>query len=75
MQLTETQERILKAVSELNEERGYPATYREVQERSGVASTESVYTHIRFLKEQGLVLVDDTVARSIRVPKNEGAMR
>lgn len=49
-------------------EHGYPPTFREIGEGTGLSSSSSVYGHMKKLKEEGAVDYMDGAPRTITVP-------
>lgn len=60
-------EKILDAIEELTERRGFPPTIRELCQEVGVTSTSTVVDHLDILKRYGFVTWEPGQPRTIRV--------
>jgi repressor LexA len=65
--LTTRQRALLDALRRLHRTRGYAPSIRELGEAVGLASTSSVYHHVRILEERGLVERRKGAHRTLRV--------
>lgn len=71
--LTQIQLKVLDAVKELTNEKGYCPTVREIMRAVGLQSSSSAGYQLKRLKELGYVTFDSKVSRSIRlVPPSGG---
>ncbi|MEW6064260.1 MAG: transcriptional regulator [Bacillota bacterium] len=61
-----TDSQIIKAIRELSQ-RGYPPTVREVGSRVGLRSSNTIYSRLARLRDQGLVHWQPTQSRTLRV--------
>lgn len=63
-------EDILQAIIGYIEEHGYPPTFREIGEMTGLKSTSSVQHHMEILFESGKIETDAgfNTPRAIRIP-------
>lgn len=63
-------EDILQAIIGYIEEHGYPPTFREIGEMTGLKSTSSVQHHMEILLEEGKIETDAgfNTPRAIRIP-------
>lgn len=57
---------ITECIRDLGLERGYPPTIREIGDRLGIAYSTVMYW-IRHLENEGVVLRDPGIARSVRL--------
>lgn len=64
--MTDAQERVLNAISDLTAELGYAPTIREVGARVGLRSSSTVHTHVANLTSMGLVAHNPTKSRTLR---------
>jgi repressor LexA len=62
---TERQARILEAIRQFTEERGYPPSVREIGEIVGLSSSSTVQSHLRSLEKRGLIRRDPTKPRAL----------
>ncbi|MEU1629597.1 hypothetical protein ABZ746_30695 [Streptomyces sp. NPDC020096] len=53
--LTDTQERIVRAIRELTDNFGYPPSIREIADAVGLSSTSSVAYQLRTMERNGIV--------------------
>jgi repressor LexA len=63
---TERQRHILRAITELTAERGYPPSVREIGERVGLSSSSTIHAHLKALERRGLISRDPTKPRALR---------
>jgi repressor LexA len=63
---TERQRRILQAIAEFKQERGYPPSVREIGERVGLSSSSTIHAHLKALERRGLISRDPTKPRAMR---------
>lgn len=67
--LTSKQERILKAIQLLMEEKGFPPTAREVGARVDLKSSSTVHRYFLTLREKGYVDWIEAKPRTLRILK------
>lgn len=67
---TDKRERILEFITKFMRERGYPPSVREICAGVDLASTATVHYHLKALKEEGLINIDDKKNRTISLPEN-----
>lgn len=48
-------------------EKGYPPSFRDISEGTGIKSTNTVYHHMHQLKEKGVISFEDNRPRTIKV--------
>lgn len=67
----EAREKILKAIISYVDKHKYPPTVRELCDITGYKSTNTVYSHIHKLLEDGLLETDHGIGspRALRVPQ------
>lgn len=65
--LHQSEERVLRALAELQRRQGYPPTRRELLAASGWASLASLQPWLLRLRERGLVAWDERRARGVRL--------
>ncbi|WP_346771598.1 hypothetical protein [Actinacidiphila oryziradicis] len=62
--MTDTQERIWRAIRELTDAAGYPPSIREIAVAAGLSSPSSVAYHLRTMEQHGIVTHAPGRARS-----------
>ena len=65
--LTKRQEQILSFIRRFSESRGYAPSIREIQEGLDLSSTSVAHREITILEEEGFIVRDSRIARSIRL--------
>lgn len=70
--LTWRQRKVLRAIRESVDRRGYPPTLREICKAVGLSSTDSVRYQLEQLQEAGYLTRDDGKPRSIRLTGQSG---
>ncbi|MGW7007334.1 LexA family protein [Streptomyces sp. NPDC054933] len=65
--LTDTQERIVRAIRELTDKFGYPPSIREIAHAVGLSSTSSVAYQLRTMERNGIVTHTPHRSRSYQV--------
>lgn len=65
--LNNTQIKILRAISESIDTRGFPPTLRELCEAAGVTSTSTIHHQLRSLEYKGYITRDYDRARAISI--------
>lgn len=63
-----TKRRILAAIAEHTDEKGYPPTCREIGGAVGLKSTSTVHLHLTELAAAGLLERDPALTRALRIP-------
>lgn len=63
MQLTEKQQLVFESILLYQRQYGYAPSIREIGEMVGLASTSSVYSHLKMLEEKGYI------ARKVEAPR------
>lgn len=63
----ETRKRIYDYIVQYITDYGYPPTNREICDGVGLASTSSVYNHLKIMKVAGVIEMVDKQPRCIRV--------
>lgn len=66
---TDKREAILRYITKFMREQGYPPSVREICAGVGLASTATVHYHLKALKEEGLIHIDDRKNRTISIPE------
>ena len=56
--LTEKQQNVYESIMQYQRVNGYAPTIREICKMVGVASTSSVYAHLKILEEKGYIASD-----------------
>ena len=59
--LTEKQQNVYESIMQYQRVNGYAPTIREICKMVGVASTSSVYAHLKILEEKGYISHMDTL--------------
>lgn len=62
-QLTEKQQLVFESILLYQRQHGYAPSIREIGEMVGLASTSSVYSHLKILEEKGYI------ARKVEAPR------
>ena len=70
--VSDAQSRVLRAIYDLSRRTGFPPTIREIMDETGLASTSTVFEHVRQLAEAGMVVKFDRSARAVRL--SEGGL-
>lgn len=73
--LTTRQRALLDALRRLHRTQGYAPSIRELGEAVGLASTSSVYHHVRILEQRGLIERRRGAHRTLRVRDHNGQVR
>lgn len=63
----ERRRNILQFIPDFTEIHGYPPSFRQVGEGTGMRSTSTVQQHLNILRELGRVTWTDGVARTLKV--------
>lgn len=66
--LTNRQKEIFKFIRQQIDEAGYPPSVREIGKAVGLSSSSTVHAHLRTLQKKGLLEIDDSKTRAIRLP-------
>lgn len=66
-ELTERQRQILAVIDEMQRDRGYPPSVREIGEAVGLTSPSTVHSHLSTLQRLGYLRRDPTKPRAIEV--------
>lgn len=69
--LTWRQRKILKAIRESVQQRGYPPSMHEIGEAVGLTSTSSISHQLDTLQEKGYLHRDPGRARTLRIIENQ----
>jgi len=69
MDLKESQKRVLRAIKEYIDEKGYSPSFRELGQIVNVNSSATVQYHINILKEKGYIDYIPRQNRTIRIIK------
>lgn len=62
-----TDEEILEVIRKYMAENGYPPSFRDIGEKTGITSAGSVKYRLNKLREKGLLTYDDKRPRTIRL--------
>ena len=65
--LTPRQTRVLVAIKDSIEQRGYPPSMREIGEKVGLTSSSSVAHQLRVLEQKGFLMRDPNRPRALEV--------
>jgi len=57
--------KVLESIKLFISDNGYPPTYREIQNYTGIKSLDSVFRYMYSLKEKGLISFNPRCARTI----------
>ena len=69
--LTQRQKQVLRGISEIAQELGYPPTVREIGQRLGLSSSCTVQRHLDALERKGFIRRNRTKARSIEIVRSD----
>lgn len=72
--LTKRQNDIFKFIKQQIETAGYPPSVREIGKAVGLSSSSTVHAHLRTLQKKGLLEIDDSKTRAIRLPNRHLTM-
>ena len=64
--LTEKQQNVYESIMQYQRVNGYAPTIREICKMVGVASTSSVYAHLKILEDKGYIARKMDASRAIR---------
>lgn len=64
---TETRKSIFEFIKNYVKENQYPPTFREIGVAVGIKSTNTIYCHMHKLQEMGVVVLDESRARTIKI--------
>jgi repressor LexA len=67
VQLTPAQERVLRMIKTLIQDKGYPPTITELMHAMGFTSPNTIQCHLEVLERKQAIARDKRVARGIRV--------
>ena len=73
-EITEKQREVLVGIVQFKEHNGYAPTVRELCSITGLKSTSTVASHLRTLRDLGIITWIDTMPRTITVLRNEVAV-
>ena len=65
--LTEKQQNVYESIMQYQRVNGYAPTIREICKMVGVASTSSVYAHLKILEEKGYIARKMDASRAIAI--------
>lgn len=65
--LTEKQQNVYESILQYQRVNGYAPTIREICKMVGVASTSSVYAHLKILEEKGYIARKMDASRAIAI--------
>ena len=65
--LTEKQQNVYESIMQYQRVNGYAPTIREICKMVGVASTSSVYAHLKILEEKGYITRKMDASRAIAI--------
>ena len=66
---TEKQEKVLDYIKETIHEKGYSPSVRDICGNVGIKSTSTVHAYLKKLTDAGLIVMDNSISRSIRLPE------
>jgi repressor LexA len=65
--LTPNQDKVLNAIKFYYRMFGYSPSVRDIADLCGLKSTNTVYQHLQTLKEKGIISMEESKARAIRL--------
>ena len=65
--LSEKQNKVLDAIIRYKQIHGFPPTVREICDLTGYKSTSSVASHLKVLREKGMITWAESMPRTITV--------
>ena len=65
--LSEKQNKVLDAIIRYKQIHGFPPTVREICDLTGYKSTSSVASHLKVLREKGMITSVESMPRTITV--------
>ncbi len=66
--ITQKQEKVLDYIKSTIDEKGYAPSVRDICADVGIKSTSTVHSYLKKLTAAGLIEMDDSISRSIRLP-------
>ncbi|MBN2558713.1 MAG: transcriptional repressor LexA [Clostridia bacterium] len=70
--LSDRQQKVLEYIRSSIDVKGYSPSVRDICRDTGIKSTSTVHAYLKKLSGLGLIAMDDTISRSIRVPGPSG---
>lgn len=74
MPLTTKQAAIVQSIGEYWQAHGYAPAMRDIQESTGIPSTNTVQYQLKLLRRRGIVAFDDELSRSVRLVRTAGGI-
>lgn len=67
--ITEKQEKVLNYIKETINKKGYSPSVRDICADVGIKSTSTVHAYLKKLNDNGKIIMDNSISRSIRLPE------